>query len=255
MTEDRAERAAALLITARTGDRLRGIPEDCRPRTAEEAYAIQDVVLARTGPAHAWKVGAKTPEAEPACAPMPADTVHPSPAMLSGDAFGVRLIEAEIAYRFGRALPPRPQPYTTDEVLAAVDAVLPGIEVVDGRFQDRNAVDALSILADNITSGAYVTGAAVADWRRIEPARQGVQLRVNGAIVVDTVGGNPAGGDLTRLLVWTANALSMRGHGLKAGDIVTTGSCTGMTPVGPGDTVEAEFPGLGTVSLRFTPPM
>ncbi|HEY0835905.1 MAG TPA: fumarylacetoacetate hydrolase family protein [Azospirillum sp.] len=255
MTEDRAERAAALLIAARTGDRLRELPEDCRPRTAEEAYAIQDLVLARTGPANAWKVGAKTPEGEPACAPMPVPTVHPSPATLPSDAFGVRLIEAEIAYRFGRALPPRPQPYTADEVLAAVDAVLPGIEVVDGRFQDRNAVDALSILADNITSGAYVTGAPVFDWRRIEPARQGVQLRVNGAIVVDTVGGNPAGGDLTRLLVWAANALSMRGHGLKPGDIVTTGSCTGMTPAGPGDAVEAEFPGLGTVSLRFAAPM
>ena len=44
-----------------------------------------------------------------------------------------------------------------------------------------------------------------------------------------------------------ANHAAARTGGLKAGDVVTTGSCCGAIPVPPGTAVEAEFPGIGTV--------
>ena len=52
-------------------------------------------------------------------------------------------------------------------------------------------------------------------------------------------------------LVWLAGALSRRGSGLTAGTIVTTGTYTGLIPVGPAASVAAELDGLGRVELRF----
>ena len=50
-------------------------------------------------------------------------------------------------------------------------------------------------------------------------------------------------------MVWLANQQSRFGHGLKAGDIVSTGTCTGLDAVKPGDAVLADFGTLGCVEL------
>ncbi len=52
-------------------------------------------------------------------------------------------------------------------------------------------------------------------------------------------------------MTWLANHLSKRGIGLKAGDIVTTGTCITPLPIAPGDRVIAEFAGLGQVTVAF----
>jgi 2-keto-4-pentenoate hydratase len=58
-------------------------------------------------------------------------------------------------------------------------------------------------------------------------------------------------GDPRIALTWLANHLSKRGIGLKAGDIVTTGTCITPLPIAPGDRVIAEFLGLGQVTVAF----
>ncbi len=49
-----------------------------------------------------------------------------------------------------------------------------------------------------------------------------------------------------------ANELSRSGRGLNVGEVISTGSCTGLTPVQPGDTAVADFGELGTVQARFS---
>jgi 2-keto-4-pentenoate hydratase len=61
-------------------------------------------------------------------------------------------------------------------------------------------------------------------------------------------GGNAAG-DLVDLIACLANDLSAAGLGLRAGDLVTTGTFNGMYPLEPGHTVSAAFAGIGEVSL------
>ena len=63
---------------------------------------------------------------------------------------------------------------------------------------------------------------------------------------LDRALGNP-----TNVVLWLANQQSARGRGLKAGEIVSTGTCTGLDPVRPGDRVQADFGGLGTVDVSF----
>jgi 2-keto-4-pentenoate hydratase len=53
------------------------------------------------------------------------------------------------------------------------------------------------------------------------------------------------------VLLWFANQQSTHGRGLKAGEIVSTGTCTGLDPVMRGDRVQADLGDLGSVEVVF----
>lgn len=256
MSDDRTaalERAAELLADARaSGRKLTALPPECRPTSEAEAYVVQDAVARRLGGIAGWKVGAAGPTAPIACAPLLKGTVLASPARLSSAQYVLRGVESEIAYRIGRDLAPRAAPYTEAEVRAAIADVVPTIEVCESRFVDHQTVDPLCKLADMTTNGALVVGPARTDWASLDPDTLPNRLRFDAAVVVDQRGGNAAR-DLMRLLVWLANHASARGHGLRTGDVITTGSWVGLRPVGPDTHVVAAFDGLGEVEVTFEP--
>jgi 2-keto-4-pentenoate hydratase len=239
---------ATLLAARRDGRLLNELPADARPASKEEAYAIQNEVACQLGPVTAWKVGAASPEAEPACAPINGATLFFEVDRLPADRFHVIGIEAEIVYRFGRDLPIREQPWTRDEVLDAVASVHPAFEICDTRFATYGALDPLSHMADQMNHGALVVGPAVADWRTLNPVRQPIALDIDGKPAADVVGGNSAG-DPVRLLVWLANVGARPFGGLHAGDTVTTGSCTGTIFIQPDSRCVATYAGLGAIEL------
>ncbi|MCG8510278.1 MAG: 2-keto-4-pentenoate hydratase, partial [Rhodospirillales bacterium] len=53
------------------------------------------------------------------------------------------------------------------------------------------------------------------------------------------------------VVLWTANNLSDRGHGLAAGDLISTGSATVPTPMNIGSEAVGRFEGLGDVRASF----
>jgi 2-keto-4-pentenoate hydratase len=125
------------------------------------------------------------------------------------------------------------------------------IELVDTRFADMKAQEPLALLADLQNHAGLVYGPARTTDLAIDQTRQAVTQSFDGKPVVERTGGNTAG-DVIRLLVWLANHTAQRCGGLKAGQIVTSGSCTGMMRTTPGSAVRAEFPGLGAVEVKFT---
>lgn len=236
----------ALIAARETRKWLTGL--ESRPADEAEAYAIQDAVARRLGPVTAWKVGAATPDAEPFRAPINAATVFEGTGHLPANLFQVIGVEAEIAYRFGRDLPAREQPYTRDEVLDAVASVHPAWEIVDTRFTGFGSQDRLSHMADQFNHGALIVGPAIADWHALDPLTESVTLEVDGETKVETVGGNSAG-DPVRLLVWMANVGARSFGGLHAGEVVTTGSCTGTVFVQPGSRSVARYGTMGMLTL------
>jgi 2-keto-4-pentenoate hydratase len=251
MTTPAETAARALLDARRTGRKLDRLPPGCRPADVAAAYAIQDATAAALGPVGGWKVGAAKPDAEPACAPLPTAGIMASPVALKSADYGLLGIESEIGFKLGRDLPPRGTPYTHDEVVAAIASLHPVIELVDTRYADMAAQDPLSLLADLQSHAGLVYGPARTHDLAIDQTRQPVTQSFDGKPVVERTGGNTAG-DVIRLLVWLANHTAARCGGLKAGQIVTSGSCTGMMRTTPGSTVRAEFPGLGAVEVKFT---
>jgi 2-keto-4-pentenoate hydratase len=243
--------AASLLTGARqTRGWLSALPNECRPHDAEDAYAIQIRVIEKLGPVGGWKVGAGNPEALPACAAITQATIIEAGAQISAENFHVLGIEAEIAYRLTRDLPRRNVAYTSDEILDTIGSVHPVIEVADTRFSGWGSQDRLSHVADQLNHGALIVGDGIEDWRRIDPATQRVTLTINGVTVSDVVGGNPAG-DPLRLILWLANEGARPFGGLRAGNIITTGSLTGVVFQKSPAEIRACMPGLGNVNFSI----
>ncbi|HEV8026115.1 MAG TPA: fumarylacetoacetate hydrolase family protein [Stellaceae bacterium] len=250
MTEKTAALAAMLLAARRDGQPIADLPAELVPATAAEAYAVQDRVTSALGPIAGWKVGAGSPPATPNCAPLLADLVAPSPARWPAARFRRRGVEAELAFRFAIALKPRARPYGEDEVWDAVASLHPAIEVVESRFALFPAFDPLALLADHQSNGAFCYGAAAEDWRDVDFLSQPARLLIDGKEAARARGGNAAGHP-RRLLAWLANHRARSGDGIADGDIVTTGSHTGLVFAPPGATVTAEFDGIGSATLAF----
>ncbi len=241
---------AKLLLDAREGKAIANW-RDVLPGSRIDAYAVQDATLASLGPIGGWKVGAKGPLAEPACAPLPTSGLLASGARLAGAPWRMRGVEVEVALRLGRDLDAAVDHLTPEELAAAVDAVLPVIEVVEPRLADWEGSDPLAQLADLQSHGALVLGAA----STFSPAQLDLRtlqadLSFTGQVAASTLGGNPAA-DVWRLLGWLAQHCAQRGQPLRAGQIVTTGSCTGMLFAPEGALVQAELAGIGRVELQF----
>lgn len=238
--------AAAFLDARRTRNWLAALPEGARPATDADAYAVQDRVAGALGPVGGWKVGAATPDAPPFRAPIQADAIFADGVRLPPEMLHVWGVEGEIAYRFGRDLPPRDAPYGRAEVMDAIASLHPVIEVLDTRFVRPNSQDGVSHRADQANSGALVVGPAVTEWRGLDPLLLPVRLLLNGVQRHGGIGGNSAG-DNIRLLVWLANEGARTLGGIRAGQVVTAGSCTGTDWIEPGTDVRVEFEGVGAV--------
>lgn len=247
-----AEAAAAVLTSARLAPAQRplDLPEFLRPADEAQAYAVQDLVVQARGAVAAWKVGAASPSATPARAALTQDSVHVGALVaLNAAAFNVIGVEAELVYEIVADLPPRAQPYTEDEVLAAVGSVRAGIEICDTRYAQWGGQDALSRLADQANHGALAIGSGRQDFRAVQPLEQPVSISANARVLVQHAAGGNSAGHPFRLLVWLANEGARSLGGLRAGQWVTTGSCTGTQFVQPGAAVVADFPGVGRAEL------
>lgn len=241
--------AATLFLSVRRGDlaRLDGLPEAMRPATEADAYAIQHAVSAAMGGIAGWKVGSPNPAATHfTCAPLPSGTVSDGPLTVQGSDRGV---EAEIAVRLGRDLPPREAPYSIGEVRDAIASAHPAVEVLESRFVDSAAAGAMSALADSLSNHSLVLGPAIEGWDSVDLTSETVRLLVDG-VEVKTGRANP-GGEMLRLVAWLANEGTRWAGGLRTGQVVTTGSWTGKDYVAPGTEVAAQFARCGTVTLRF----
>ncbi len=221
-------------------------------RTEEEAYRVQDAVFAELWPGvrpAAWKAGGPSDKVEPTAAPIPPENLLRSPASVRGAKMRMIGVEAEVAFRLAKDLPPRSKPYSARAVAAAVGEVLVAIELCDTRLAKWKESSGLWKLADFQNNSALVTGSGSKDWQKIDFLKQEVEFRI-GARAVKAKGAHSFGNPL-RLLPWLAAHCAKRGLGLHAGDVITTGAWTDLEIAKPGDEVTARFPGIGEATVRI----
>lgn len=265
MDTTRFEAAGIALVDARR--RAAAIdrwPAEWLPADLAEAYRLQAAVATGLGVVGGWKVAAVNDEQRRSLA-VPRPIGAPIMAAWMRDAstgmaefraadFIAAKLECEFAFELGRDLPPRPDaPYSRAEVEAAVVAMRIAIEVVDSRLP--RGLGALAELADAFNNGGFVAGPRIADWHSLAFADIGIVLHGRGGSDMGELatgsGAAILDGDPFATVVMLANAQPEGGAGLKAGHIVTTGSCTGAPRLpGPG-LYRAVFTGLASVELRF----
>lgn len=253
--------AAGTLIWRHWRDRTRldHLPVECRPATRAEGYAAQTALAAASDqPTIGWKIAATSGAGQqhigvdgPLAGRLLAQRVVQSGAQVSIAGNAMRVAEAEFVFRLSRSLPQRDAIYTMEEVRASVDALYPGIEIPDSRFTDFAKAGGPQLIADNACTDWFVLGAMVsASWRDADLAAHRVTVSRNGQPVAQGAGAMVLG-DPWNALLWIANELREHGPGLRANDLVTTGTCIVPTPIGHGDTIRADFGVFGMVSVEL----
>lgn len=260
--ETHAQRDLARLLAAlrRDGRQQSGLEARLVPPDKETAYRIARMVEDELGLAVAgWKIAAAKEEMQkalrtgsPIYGRVFVPSVRPSPTNVEHARQCSPIPEAEYMARLGIDLPSRAKAYTVAEVTEAVASLHPGIELAECRFvHDASFPPLPAILADGAGGGTLCYGPAIDDWRKRDIAGQEVVLSCNG--VGRRKGTAAAALDHPMVpLAWLANELSRTGIGLKAGQIVSTGTLTGMLRPKAGETYVADFGPLGTVTASYT---
>jgi 2-keto-4-pentenoate hydratase len=158
---------------------------------------------------------------------------------------GQARVEPEVAFVMGRDLSgPR---VTATEVLAAADAVCPGIEVLDSRYPEYKFT-LPDVVADNTSGGRYVLGGALTSPRGLDLRLVGCVFERNGEVVATAAGAASLGHPAASVAA-LVRALDGRGEGLRTGDVVLSGGLTAAVAVAAGDVVTVRFDRLGTAQL------
>ena len=224
----------------------------------DDAYAIQDAILARhlgrgarviglkaglTSHAKMKQMGVETPvfgflvdeySVLEGAEVKVSELIHPK-------------VEPEIAFVLKHAL--RGPGCHIGAVLAATDFVMPGIEVIDSRYRDFK-FDLKSVVAVNTSASRFVVGGQPLRPNELDLRTVGVVLEKNGEPVALGAGaavlGHPAAA-----IAMLANHLGARGQEIPAGSLILSGGITEAVAVAAGDNVCLRVQGMGSVSLRF----
>jgi 2-keto-4-pentenoate hydratase len=242
----------------RAGTKFGDLEASLRPRSRAEGYAIQAAIENySTGNLFGWKIAATSEAGQkhinvdgPMAGRILSDTVVADGGTVSMAGNEMRVAEPEFAFRMATDLPPRSSPYTVQEVLDAVDTLHPAIEIPDSRFADFVSAGAAQIIADNACAHLFVLGApTTTNWRALDLIEEKPVITLRGKQYIGH--GKNVLGDPRSALAWLANELRLLGVTLKAGQIVTTGTCHPPLPIQSGDLFAADFGSIGKVSVGF----
>ena len=257
-TELVSEAAEALLGAYGGGPPVAPLSTTYPDLTLDEAYAVQltqvDSWLSEGRTVVGHKVGLTSRAMQELLGVSEPDYGHLLDSMARAEsdtitigAFVQPRIEPEIGFILGQSL--LGPGLTEADVMLAVAAVLPALEIVDSRVRDWK-IDLFDTIADNASSGAFVLGDARVPLGDLDLQSIECTLRLDDAVVGWGHGSAVMGNPLTAL-TWLANTLGGRGVKLEAGHVVLPGALCAMVPVTAGDTFTATFAGLGNVSARF----
>jgi 2-keto-4-pentenoate hydratase len=242
----------------RAGTKFAGLEASQRPRDRAEGYAIQAAIETHsTGNLYGWKIAATSEAGQkhinvegPMAGRILPETVIPDGGTASMAGNEMRVGEPEFAFRMATDLPPRLSAYTVQQVLDAVGTLHPAIEIPDSRFADFVSAGAAQIIADNACAHLFVLGApTAANWRALDLVEEKPVIALGGKQFVGH--GKNVLGDPRVALAWLANELRQLGVTLKAGEVVTTGTCHPPLPIQSGDLFAVDFGKLGKVSVAF----
>jgi 2-keto-4-pentenoate hydratase len=244
-------------LAARDEPRTHTPPSETRRLGLTEAYAVQDrlreALIGRGERVAGWKAGFTTRAlqetfevSEPVCAFLLASGVLTSGAAIPASRFVKPGVEAEVAFVMKHDL--AGPGVTAARALLAVEGALAALELID--FRHSGKALGTDVVADGVYAKAIVLGGTLTPVTGIDLALEGLVYEQSGTVVATATAAEVLGTPLNSL-AWIANHLGARGLGLRAGDVVMTGSVSKVLQPKAGDTVRATYTRLGSVSVRF----
>lgn len=256
------EKTSSLLIDLwLRQQRVTGLADALRPASKADAYAIQAMMEGQSAkPLPAWKIAATSEAGQkhigvtgPLAGRYIAERVVKSGGIIPFGNNHMKVAEVEFAFRFGADIPARDHPYTEDEAMALVSHLHPAIEVPDSRFERFETVGGNALIADNACADWLCIGEAAPDsWRSLDLAAFAPVGTVRGKPDVIGKGANVLGSPVAAL-TWFINEMTSLGVRLRAGQVVSTGTCLVPMPITSGDHVTGDFGPLGRVEVTLGP--
>jgi 2-oxo-3-hexenedioate decarboxylase len=224
----------------------------------EQAYDVQDLVLERLDPdgsRTAAKLGltsrAKQEQMsvhEPIYGWYVAGSALDIGEPLDTGAWIQPRVEPEIAFLTSRRLAGRD--VTSAHVLAATDAVMPALDVLDSRYAGYKFT-LPDVVADDASAARYLLGRPVS-LDGIDLATVGCVFEHNDRLVATAAGAavldHPAAA-----VAWFVRKLAERGQELASGSVVLAGALTAAVPLEPGDVARVTIDRIGTLELPCLP--
>jgi 2-keto-4-pentenoate hydratase len=231
---------ADILMARRRGE---GAEQPLPALTIEEAYEVQAAVIARLAETvGGWKLAIV--DGTPTAAPLAASTILRSGCRLACEPDAPFKIETELGFTLRHDLPTRPNTYSRDEIVAAIESVHVSFEIVGARLGEPPDVAFTAFLADNLGNAYTVAAFGCA----CDALPQHALLRQQGAPCAE--GRHPNGDPLAPLVAY-ANRPADRLGGLRQGQLIITGSFNKAIPVTAGSRFEGVFEGLAPVEITF----
>jgi 2-keto-4-pentenoate hydratase len=252
------EAAAALLDAYRSGTPIAPLSTTYPRATVADAYGIQQEQVRSWSEAgdqvRGHKIGLVSDAIqrqmgvhEPDYGHLTASMFHPEHRPIPARGFIQPRIEPEIAFVLGASL--RGPGVTVDDARRSVRYLLPALEIVDSRIRDWK-ITIVDTIADNASSGAAILGSTPIDPAEVDLRSANCALLRNGT-VTETGTATAVLGTPFNALTWLANAIGALGVSLEPGQVVLSGSFTRAITIAPGDSITADFPGIGRVTAAL----
>lgn len=234
------------------------VSTDNHPASLDEAYALlAEVTQATEKTVVGYKLGATT---EPALGMMQLEEPFAGP-LLDGSCFdsGHQAtvhsvnnpgIETEFVLGLSQDIPTDSE-VTEDTVRQAIGWIAGGFEIIGARFAEMPTGRGLCTIGDGAGNHMVITGAPHKDWSQLDIAALPATLTINGEAKASGFSRDSLFGSPIAMLTWFANSNTVPARGIKAGDIIYCGTCTGLTAIQSGDDIEADFGVLGTVTTTI----
>lgn len=250
--------AAVILAECRRDGTLSHIPLNQLASRSEAEEFQQAAVSAFGGEQCGYKIGATSVEiqrllscGEPIFAP-----IRPEDVLASGSIFqipeGLMGVECEFGFLMDRDFPAAGDVLDVTSLRSAIADCFMALEFVGRRLGTDVPINEMSSIADFGLNVAAVRGESIPGWKDLDLATMPVHAVRDGLTIAEGTGALVLGHPLDALL-WLAEALHKRGNKLKSGEIILTGSCTGVTKVSPGQVFEGRFAEFAPIQVRLAP--
>lgn len=222
----------------------------------EIAYQIQSLIANKLGKRIGWKIGIDS-KGNFVRAPMFQRTFFQNNTEVPRSIFNHCLVESELAIVFKESMPK--STYTIDQVIANIQSINVGIEICDSRLQSWPNSEANWQLADSLTHGGYILGTGVSSLQR----PLSIDLLKTGDFSINIGAENKPPRfslqnnrehpfkDISKLILWLISDLVLKNDKINAGDIITTGSFSGSTPIEQGESAIVVFKDIGKAIAAF----
>lgn len=265
MTPQDHRAAAEALFNAEMTRKQIGLLSLAHPgMTLDDAYAVQAELVAlkraegRSG--IGWKIGLTSRAMQealkintPDSGVLFDDMLFPDGATVPEGHYIQPRVEAEIAFVMGADL--AGEAATRADVVAATEAVAPALEILDTRILRADpATGRARIITDTVSDNAANAGIVLGGQRHAVNAFDlrwvGAVVKRDGVVEETGLGAGVLDDPVTGIL-WLVHRLARYGHGLKAGEIVLSGSFIRPIEAPPGSRFHADFGPFGSVSIAF----